>query len=674
MCGIAGILNVHEEPVAVGILRRMVSMLQHRGPDATGISAHGHVGLGHTRLSIIDIEGGRQPMKNADGSLEVVFNGEIFNYVELQKELEEKGHRFATRSDTEVILHMYEEFGEECVTRMNGQWAFAIWDAPRRRLFLSRDRMGVRPLFYSDSGREFLFASEIKAIFAHPAVSRQLDFEALDEIFTFWHCIPPRTAFVGVNELPPGYNATVSNGRMSLRKYWELEYPDQPREADQITKEEYGERLLSLLKDATRIRLRADVPVGAYLSGGLDSTLVAALARQCVNDRLKTFSVRFDDDEFDEGRYQQESIRHLGTEHQDIQCRDADIGRIFPDVIWHTEKPILRTAPAPLYLLAKLVHDNGCKVVLTGEGSDEILGGYDIFKEYKIRRFWAMHEESRLRPMLLKRLYPYLRNLGAQPDAYLNAFFRPDGDVNGLFFSHLPRWKQTAGVKMFLSDDVREELVARQASDGLASQLPDAYLEWNGFNRAQYLEARYLLPGYILSSQGDRVAMAHAVEGRFPFLDTRVVEFAAALPARLKMNVLQEKYLLKNCAQGLVPQSVIQRKKQPYRAPEARCFFPGGRAVEYLDDLLAPSQLRRDGVFNASAVHRLVEKARSGSLVGLRDNMAFVGIVSTQLLMRKFTTDFSLGGEYDGKYDQRRITRIRDRELPVWAGEWGAPG
>jgi len=674
MCGIAGILNLHEGPVSEPVLRRMVSMVRHRGPDDTGILMDGPAGLGHTRLSIIDIAGGSQPMQSEDGSLAIVFNGEIFNYVELREDLEGMGHKFATRSDTEVILHMFAEFGEDCVTRMNGQWAFAIWDTNSRQLFLSRDRMGVRPLFYSEVGREIVFASEIKAIFAHPAMSRRLDFEGLDEVFTFWHSLPPRTAFAGVCELPPGHSAVVSGGRLTVKKYWDLEYATSWRDASRDSEEEYAEQLLSLLKDATRIRLRADVPVGAYLSGGLDSTLVAALARQCVQDKLKTFSVRFEDDEFDEGVYQKEAIRHLGTEHQDVRCSDADIGRVFPEVIWHTEKPILRTAPAPLYLLSKLVRDSGYKVVLTGEGSDEILGGYDIFKEYKIRRFWATHEDSRLRPLLLKRLYPYLKNLGSQPDAYLNAFFRPgQGEVDGPFFSHLPRWKQTAGLKMFLSDEVKAELSSRLAWSELEKQLPSKFREWDGFNRAQYLETRYLLPGYILSSQGDRVAMAHAVEGRFPFLDPRVVEFAAGLPPWMKMKVLQEKYLLKQCARGLVPHSVLRRSKQPYRAPDARCFFPGGAPVDYLDDLLSSDQLRRGGVFNPAAVQRLAEKARDGRLSGLRDNMAFVGIVSTQILMRKFTTDFSLGGAHDDT-DQRRVATLRDRQLPVWTSEWRASG
>ncbi|MCL5734252.1 MAG: asparagine synthase (glutamine-hydrolyzing) [Actinobacteria bacterium] len=650
MCGIAGI--VHPEPSSLGLemLGRMSEMLSHRGPDARGTFADDHAGLAHTRLSIIDLQGGGQPMGNEDGSLQIVFNGEIFNYLELREDLIKRGHHFATRSDTEVILHSFEEFGEDCVQRMNGQWAFAIWDRMKRSLFLSRDRMGVRPLFYAFAGRTFLFGSEIKALLVHPGVKRTLDLRALDEIFTFWHCLPPNTAFEGVRELPPGHSATLAKGRLTIRKYWELQFPESSEDGQGASEEERSAELLELLRDATRIRLRADVPVGAYLSGGLDSTVVTALARQFVPHRLRTFSIRFDDAEFDEGAYQQAAIRHLQTDHQEIYCDGATIGRVFPDVIWHAEKPILRTAPAPLFLLSKLVHESGFKVVLTGEGSDEVLGGYDIFKEYKIRHFWAAHQDSRLRPLLLRRLYPYLKNIGAQPEAYLNAFFHPDAaEQEDPFSSHQPRWRLTSGLKLFYSADVKAELNGRQPADDLGLRLPPAFLKWNGFHRAQYLEASYLLPGYILSSQGDRVAMAHAVEGRFPFLDCRVVEFAAALPPRLKMKVLQEKYLLKRCARGLVPDAVIRRHKQPYRAPDARSFFPGGRPLDYIDALLSADRIRQDGVFEPAAVQRLVEKARRGNLAGLRDNMAMVGIVSTQLLLHRFGRDFHVEEQHNGE-------------------------
>jgi asparagine synthase (glutamine-hydrolysing) len=408
----------------------------------------------------------------------------------------------------------------------------------------------------------------------------------------------------------------------------------------QGSEEMLADELLALLLDATRIRLRADVPVGAYLSGGLDSTFVTALAKKLVGHRLKTFSVTFDDPQFDEGVYQREAASFLGTEHYDVHCANRDIARVFPDVIWHTEQPILRTAPAPLFVLSKLVRDNGFKVVLTGEGSDETMGGYDIFKETKIRRFWQRQPHSAARPLLLRRLYPYMESIQQQPSAYLENFFRIGEGSPGPFFSHLPRWQLTAKAKLFFSAAVRSDLGGYDALDELQGLLPESYYAWEAFLQAQYLETNHLLPGYILSSQGDRVAMAHAVEGRFPFLDYRVVEFAAKLPIRMKMKVLQEKYLLKRCAEGLIPRSVQSRPKQPYRAPDALCFLEP-EAREYVDELLAADCLRRYGIFEPGPVAKLFEKVRSGRPISVRDNMALVGIVSTQLLIDQFVHTFN---------------------------------
>jgi asparagine synthase (glutamine-hydrolysing) len=655
MCGIAGFITEHIGPSEGAVLRRMVGAMHHRGPDEAGVHLEPHAALGHARLSIIDLAGGSQPMHNEDGSLWIVFNGEIFNYVELRHELLGRGHQFSTRSDTEVILHLFEDFGEDCVSRLNGQWAFAIWDSRNRRLFLSRDRLGVRPLFFTSVGNTFVFASEIKALLAYPGVRRELDLEALHEIFTFWHTLPPRTAFRDIRELPPGHSAIVAGGRVTVRPYWDLNYSqDGETGAGTAAREqECSEELLSLLQDATRLRLRSDVPIAAYLSGGLDSTFITALIKRSGIAQLTTFSVRFEESDLDEGAFQEEAVRHLGTDHRAIRCTHADIRRVFPDVIRHAEKPILRTAPAPLYLLARLVHEHGFKVVLTGEGSDELLGGYDIFKEAKIRAFWAAQPASRLRPLLLKRLYPYMPQIQVQPPAYLKAFFHVNPeDIRNPFFSHLPRWRLTAKLQGFFSDAVKAELAGHDPLATMEALLPPAFGAWSPFTRAQYLEARHLLPGYILSSQGDRVAMAHSVEGRFPFLDHRVAEFASRLSPRLKMKVLNEKYLLKRCARPFVPQAILDRPKQPYRAPDARSFFCAGRQ-DYVDELLSAERIRRTGIFNAAAVEKLVQKARRGNIVGTADNMAVVGILSTQLLVEAFISPRT-------GPDPRQTTRLQD--------------
>jgi len=640
MCGIAGMFNIDGAPVAPESLQGMIRMLAHRGPDDTGFHAEKGVGLAHARLSIIDLAGGHQPMCNEDSSLWITFNGEIFNYVELREELIGKGHKFTSRSDTEVILHLYEEKGEDCVQYLNGQWAFAIWDNRRRRLFLSRDRLGVRPLFYTQANKDFIFASEIKAILAHPGITREIDVNGLDEVFTYWCTIPPTTIFRNIHELPPGHSMTVDASGIATRPYWHIQFEKISGVLNPSQEQAYADQLLDLLADATRIRLRSDVPVGAYLSGGLDSTVTTALVKKFTNARLQTFSISFDNAEFDESSFQNEAVRFLDTEHQDFRCAKNQIAEVFPDVIWHTEKPVLRTAPAPLYLLSRLVRNSGFKVVVTGEGADEMLGGYDIFKEAKIRRFWESQPDSKMRPLLLRRLYPYLPNVQNQPDAYRKAFFHINVDRTlQPFFSHIPRWHLTAKLKTFFSDAVRAEIAGDDVYSKVRMRLPHSYSSWDTFCQAQYLETKYLLPGYILSSQGDRMAMAHSVEGRFPFLDHRVVEFASRLPVSLKMKVLNEKYLLKRSANGLIPPSIAKRHKQPYRAPEA-CIFLQPAAREYMEDLLSPEQIRRDGIFDAPAVAKLQDKVRNGAAIGVKDNMGLVGIVSTQLLVNQFINHF----------------------------------
>jgi asparagine synthase (glutamine-hydrolysing) len=642
MCGIAGICCPDNEKVDPHLLEQMISMVHHRGPDEWGTYSDNGIGLAHARLSIIDIATGQQPMCNPDKSVWISFNGEIFNYVELRDELLRAGHQFTTQSDTEVILRLYEDEGEDCVRRMNGQWAFAIWDARQRKLFLSRDRLGVRPLFYTSVGSTLIFGSEIKSIFADPRVPRELDLEALDQIFTFWCTIPPRSIFKHICELPPGHSLTVQHGKLSIRPYWQLSFD--PVANNQASEHMFRDQLESLLVDATRLRLRSDVPVGAYLSGGLDSTIITALINQFTNSRLSTFSIGFSTKELDESAFQQEANAFLHTANKKIQCELRDIAEAFPDVVWHMEKPVIRTAPAPMHLLSKLVRDSGCKVVLTGEGADEVFGGYDIYKEAKIRRFWASQPASQRRAHLLRKLYPYQPRLRQQSDAYLQGFFRVrESDLQNPFFSHLLRWELTSRVKLFYSDEVRATLEPYDCVLDLASQLPPTYSEWDKFCQAQYLETAVLLPGYILSSQGDRVAMSHSVEARHPYLDYRVVELGAQMPPSLKMKVLNEKYILKSTFGHLLPQQVVARPKQPYRAPDGQSFF-GTDTPGYVEELLSPEQIKSDGVFDPHCVRHLVDKFRAGEAIGVKDSMALVGILSTQLVIHQFITHYSQGG------------------------------
>jgi asparagine synthase (glutamine-hydrolysing) len=638
MCGIAGIFDTTSRgDISIEIIRDMVSMLHHRGPDDSGFYQDESVGLGHARLSIIDLSGGRQPIHNEDKTIWITFNGEIFNYLELRDVLIAKGHEFSTHTDTEVIVHLYEEYGVDCLSLLNGQFAFAIWDKIRHTVFLARDRVGIRPLFYTYVHGSLIFASEIKALFMDRRVKREIDPFAIDQIFTCWSAVPPRSAFRDISELPAGCYLLAKREGINVRKYWE---PDFSSDESLKSEREYAEILTHLLIDATKLQLRADVPVGAYLSGGIDSSVITTLIARYTNSPLRTFSVGFTDQAYDESRYQREMIDYLRTDHSSITCSYADIGSVFPQVVWHAEKPMVRTAPAPLFLLSKLVRDSGYKVVLTGEGSDEILAGYDLFKETKVRKFIERYPESKYRPLILKRLYPYLANSPVKSLAYAEAFFRnSQSTYPDKFYSHIPRWTVTERIKYFFSEQMKQEIANNSFIDDISAFLPDNRMLYDDLSIAQYIEMKTLLPGYILSSQGDRVAMAHSVEGRFPFLDHRVIEFCCKLPPHFRMQVLEEKYILKESMKDLIPNSVLQRKKQPYMAPDSQSFF-NGIVPDYIEDILSEGSLKTAGYFDPAKVLMLVKKVRQNPVVGFKDNMAIVGIISTLLLRKLFIEEF----------------------------------
>ncbi len=645
MCGIAGIYRSAGGPPEDIILRRMLHKLRHRGPDEFGIFLDDRIGLAHSRLSIIDLSTGQQPMCNEDGSLWIVFNGEIFNYVELRKDLIARGHEFRTGSDTEVILHLFEDKGSSALADLNGQFAFAIWDVRRQELFLARDRMGIRPLLYTRAGNEWVFGSEAKAIFSHPEVCRHLDPIALDDIFTFWFPISPKTVFEGIYELPPAHFLTINAGGAAISRYWELPGETDPNGLHDV--DYYSDRLRELMVDATRLQLRADVPVGAYLSGGLDSSVIASLIRNYTPNSLRTFSIRFEDPEFDESDKQMIMSEYLGTQHSGISCGYADIAEAFPKVVWHTEAPIVRTAPVPLFLLSRLVRESNYKVVLTGEGADEILAGYDLFKEAKVRRFIEACPDSRIRPLLLQKLYPYLRTSPTRSAAYAKAFFgAPIEPFSREFYSHAPRWNMTSMIKAFYSSELRRNLVSSNPAErilqffekGIRSKALDA-LTWS-----QEIEIKTLLPSYLLSSQGDRMLMGNSVEGRFPFLDHRVVEFAMKTPPNIRMKGLTEKYVLRKSMAAHLPKKIREMVKQPYRAPDAKCFFGNGSG-SLVDEFLSRECIARSGYFDPIQTEKLVAKCRRSSTIGFKDNMAFIGILSAQLLDQMFLRDFQTRDE-----------------------------
>jgi len=638
MCGIAGLLDTSDAPASRELLLQMAGELAHRGPDGTGLYRDRHFGMVNTRLSIVDLSGGDQPISNETGELWVVQNGEIYNHTELRAELEGLGHRFVTHCDTEVIVHAWEQWGPACLDRFNGAFAFAVWDRRTGEVVVARDRLGVRPMFLARAGSCLLFASEAKALLRHPDLPRQLDPKGVVETLTTWSTSASRSAFLGVRELAPGHYCRIGKGGiLEERRWWDVPFlhPDYDEARSEAS---LAEELRELFLDSVRLRLRADVPVGVYLSGGLDSSATAAAVRRVSSAHLRSFSLRFEDPLFDEGPFQEQMATALNTEMSAVKVGYHRIAEMFPDVIWNAEALTLRTAPAPLYALSQHVRENHFKVVLTGEGADELFAGYDIFREDKIRRFWARQPTSTARPALFAKIYPFLaRDLG-KTGAFAKGFFgRGFQETAHPLYSHRVRFDNTRRTTAMLSPAVMAAADGFDPQQELVERLPADWMKLPAQTRAQYLETVTFLEGYLLHTQGDRMLMGNAVEGRFPFLDYRLWEFAAKVPPRLLLRGLREKHLLREAVGPMLPIDIAKRQKRPYRAPILRAFVGEG-APSYVAEVLDPATLSDAGLFDAEMVGRLLAKCRANLERGVSetDEMALVAVVSGMLLHRQF--------------------------------------
>lgn len=639
MCGIAGVMvKAGSPPVALDELRRMAALLAHRGPDGYGLFRDARVGLAHARLAIVDLEGSYQPLHSEDRSLWLTFNGEIFNYRELRQELSEQGHRFATRGDGEVILQCYLRHGARAWSMLNGQFAFALWDKRLGKLWLVRDRLGILPLHYAQTADGLVFASEAKALFAGGRVEAGIDPLALGEIFTCWSAAAPRTPFAGVRAVRPGHALCVGRD-LSLREtaYWTPSF-GAPLVAGE---EEAVEGLEELLTRSVKLRLRADVPVGCYISGGLDSSVIGSFGRQLAEKPMETFGIRFADPRFDETAEQRAVVAHLGTHHHEILCDDAAIRDALDDVIWHCETPLLRTAPVPLYLLAQKVRQTRIKTVMTGEGADELLAGYSIFKEDAIRRFWARQPGSAWRPRLLDRIHHYVGDEGARSPLWRNFFAKGLEDTAHPFYSHRIRWQNTAWAWRLLSPEVRAGLDLETLMGDIYANLPPDWPEMDDLTRAQWVEIQTFMSPYLLACQGDRVAMAAGVEARYPFLDPAVVDFCLSLPRSLKQRGLRDKRVLRGLAASRLPAAIHARRKQPFRAPIGPALFGPGAAGRF-DELIGPAALAGIEGIDPIAAGRLIGRVRAqeGHTSGEREEMGLVGILTLAMWQRAFGTGF----------------------------------
>jgi asparagine synthase (glutamine-hydrolysing) len=525
-------------------------------------------------------------------------------------------------------VHGYEEWGAGLLQRLDGQFAFAIYDRNSETVFVARDRFGVRPLFYAQRNGDFYFGSEIKAILATGEVDPALDQRGLDEVLRFGAARPPRTPFNGIAVLEPGTYGIWKDGALWLRHYYELDYPEASEEPLDVI-----EQLDEIMLRSVGLRLRADVPVGAYLSGGLDSSITASLARSASRHPLQSFSITYANPEFDESLHQEEVARAVESVHTASVIGMDTIAQSFPDVLWHTETPLLRITPTLMFHLARLTKESGVKVVVGGEGADEIFLGNDLFKEHSVRRFCMRRPQSLGRRRLFDRIYPDLSGAVRASESWCRPLLEA-AEPNDPLFSHLPRFISSR-IDDFYTPEFKAGLGGLDVVSELRASLPTRFFGWSPLNQAAYLEMTTHLSPYLLSSNGDRMTMAHGVEGRYPFLDHRLFEFAAALPTGSRLRGLREKEVLRRWASRILPGQIKSKEKPTHRAPDAQGFFLP-TSPSWIGDHLTTEALRRVGIFSPAAVGGLVRRCRAGLSPALGESQAIVGVLSTQMWHHQF--------------------------------------
>ncbi len=604
MCGIAGFIEsnssgahlVADEKTTV--LNRMCQVIRHRGPDDQGIFVKNNVALGMRRLSIIDLAGGHQPLSGCDASVTVVFNGEIYNFRELQKELESLGHTFHTHSDTEAIVHAYEEYGVRCVDRLRGMFAFAIWDQRKQQLFIARDRVGKKPLYYSLTGDGILiFGSELKSLLEHPAIQRETSFDAIDAYLSFGYVPDPLCIFSGIRKLPPAHYLLFQNGHITVEQYWDFRFGTTEVKAE----EEYIEQLRTLLDEAVRVRLVSDVPLGAFLSGGIDSSAVVGLMSRAMSQPVKTFSIGFEEDTYNELKYARIAAKHFGTDHHEFIVT-PDICDIVDDLVWHFDEPFADSSAIPTYMVSKLARDF-VTVILSGDGGDELFAGYTRYqvdrKRSHLSRLPRMVREKMMRPLSASMPHGawgrnYLHKVTLDPlDRYndsISLFTEPNKDA--LYTPELKGKLQLipVGLAMF-----REHAAAVKSDDPI-----DALL---------YLDSKSYLPGDILTKV-DRMSMAVSLEARVPLLDHKLIDFVDGIPSSLKMKGLESKYIFKRALRGLVPEDILKRPKQGFGMPMQEWINRQLRTR--MRETLTEKRARERGLFNSRTIDVLLDEHERG--------------------------------------------------------------
>ncbi len=596
MCGICGYFGAFA-PVdeQTHVLTLMTETLTHRGPDSSGLVVTPTVGLGVRRLSLVDLERGDQPMTNEDGSVTLVCNGEIYEHEDTARRLRARGHQLRTRCDVEVLAHLYEEDGAGFLAALNGQFALALYDARRHELLLARDHAGISPLFYTSAGGVLWFASEIKALLANALVPRRVDLTGLDQVLCFPGLVSPTTMFAGIRSIKPGHYLTVTEAGVCEREYWDLRYPatGESEPVSESSEQAQLDDLRAALTTAVRLRLKADVPVGLYVSGGLDSSLIAALAREAEPEAtLHAFGVEFDDDEFSERPYQRLVARTSRLTHHPVPFGAHDIVDRLPTVIAHCECPIKETYNAASLALSDCARRHGVPAVLSGEGADELFAGYVGYKFDRLRTGPAIDGED-------------------DPESERRLRERLWGD-GSLFYEK--SFVAFRGVRRALYSDALsqqlEEFDCTERPVVEASKIAGR----DRLHQRSYLDFKLRMGDHLLGDHGDRMALANSVEARYPFLDRHVIHLAAQMPASLKLRGFTEKYALRQIAERLVPARIIRREKQAFVAPGT--FQLMQRRIEWIEDMLSGDRVRRDGYFSAAEVERLKTSQRRADFSG----------------------------------------------------------
>ncbi len=617
MCGLCGVVYADSRrPVDPDMLRHMTNMMSHRGPDGEGFFVEPGVGLGFRRLSIIDLETGDQPLSNEDGSVTVVCNGEIYNYLELRRHLQEAGHRFRTKSDVEVIVHLYEDHGVHCVDFLRGMFAFALWDSRQQRLMLARDRFGIKPLAYAVTPQALYFGSEYKAILASGCVERQVDAVALRELFATGFILAPKTLLSTIRRLPAAHYLVHEQGRLVIQRYWDLQFPSIHEKTPQRSEQEWSEALRTKLEESVRLHLRSDVPLGSYLSSGIDSSAVAGLMSRESSDPVHTFSVAFEDPKFNEIGPSKILTDFAGYDllNEITTCSTADF-HLLPKVLWHREDPNLSSGGIPHMLLARLAAQR-VKVVLTGEGSDEVFGGYHWYRvERLLQPFINL-------PLSVRRLISSIPFLKRKWSRSSRAFAAPAR-------MGLARYTQIIDNASNQNHDDLFSVDFRHAHRSFSESetefpLPKDFEQWGRFTQLQYLEINLRLTDYIIRTL-DAASMAYGLEARVPFLDHEFVELCSGIPPALKMRGLHEKHILRQALKGALPEEILKRRKRGLSAP----FWPWQyRLPEFVVEALSESQLHTKGYFNPHSVRHMLKQHQNGHAQFGRE---LIGILNVQL-------------------------------------------